>query len=265
MLDRLFGRKPSATPVPVPDEAMLDAADRAFAAGDYEGALVVWNELGHAGNPIAQRSIGQCFLQGKGVERDAELALRWLKLSAEAGDAEGQRQLADFHFKGDDGFPNEAAARDWYRRAAVQGNAAAQDMLSWMYADAEGAPDYAEAFAWATKAAEQGVASSMTRLGLLYHNALGVERDPILAAMWWERAAYRGDADGQAMLGAAYHLGQGRPRDPVSALAWLKRAKAGGSTFADRFFLAVNTACTHEQRVEAAQRASASLEAAGQP
>jgi len=253
--------RPQSGLQPTADE-QLDLADQAFAARDYETALSYWVELAHAGDPIAQRSIGQCFLQGLGIEKSAELALKWLKLSAEQGDAEGQRQLAEFHFKGEDGFSNEAEALAWYRRAAVQGNAVAQDMLSWMLAEDDANPNYDESREWALKAAAQGSASSMTRLGLFYHNALGVERDPIQAAMWWERAAYRNDGDAQAMLGAAYHLGSGRPRDPVEALHWLKRARANASPFADRFFEAVTNACTNDQRAQVARRAALPLEAA---
>src|SRR5262249_56522502 len=86
-----------------------------------------------------------------------------------------------------------------------------------------GALDAGEAGHGALAAAEQGVASAMTRLGMIYHNALGVDRDPAIAATWWAKAAARGDADGQAMLGAAHLLGAGVPRDGVAALAWLLR------------------------------------------
>ena len=261
MLDRwLTPTTPAPLDVPPTADAELDEADAAYASEDFEGALAIWGRLGQAGNSIAQRAIGQCFLQGKGIERNLELALKWLKLSAEQSDAEGQRQLAEFYFKGEDGFPNAAEAKAWYRRSALLGNAAAQDMLSWMFTEDDGEPNFAEARAWALRAAAQGVASSMTRLGLFYHNALGVERDPIAAALWWERAAYRGDGDAQAMLGAAYHLGSGRPRDSLEALTWLKRARANHSLFADRFYEVVWASCSAEQRDEAARRLNIGLE-----
>lgn len=260
MLERWFNRPAEQRAPALTVGEKLDLADAAFAARDYETALSCWVELAHAGDAIAQRSIGQCFLQGLGIDKSTALALKWLELSAAQGDAEGQRQLAEFYFKGEDGSSNEAEALAWYRRAAAQGNAAAQDMLSWMLAEDDAHPNYAESREWALKAAAQGIAPSMTRLGLFYHNALGVERDPIQAAMWWERAAYRNDGDAQAMLGAAYHLGSGRPRDPIASLHWLKRARANASPFADRFFEAVTTACTSEQRAEAARRAALPLE-----
>ncbi len=76
-----------------------------------------------------------------------------------------------------------------------QGDAPAQDMLSWMFLEGEVAePDYVEARRWAEAAAAQGIAPSMTRLGMLFHNALGVERDPAQAVSWWRRGAEGGDA-----------------------------------------------------------------------
>src|SRR5262249_54183505 len=101
--------------------------------------------------------------------------------------------------------------------------------------------------------------SAMTRIGMLYHNALGVERDPAVAAHWWRRGAERGDADGQAMLGAAHMLGAGVARDSVAALAWLLRAQAGGSALAAAYVGPARAALDAAGIAEATQRAAAPL------
>jgi uncharacterized protein len=127
-------------------------------------------------------------------------------------------------------------------------------MLSWILADSDHRkPDYEQARAWALKAAAQGNAPSMTRLGLLYYNALGVERDAAEAVRWWQRAADLGDADGQAMLGVAHHLGAGIAKHPVRALALLILARNGRSPFADRYFAAVQSGCSADERRQAEQ------------
>src|SRR5262249_39673139 len=115
------------------------------------------------------------------------LAVRWLELSAYAGDPVGQRNLAASYFKGE-GVPQDyVRAAELYRMAAAEGDAPAQDMLSWMLLEGEAiAPDYEEARRLAELAAAQGNAASMTRLGMIFHNALGAERDPVAAAMWWK-------------------------------------------------------------------------------
>jgi len=234
----------------------------AFRRRDYAAALALWEPLARSGNPQAQTNIGTCFAQGFGVPTDATLALRWLTLSAEAGYAPGQRNLADFLLRGTMGTePDPARAASLYRLAAEGGDALAQDMLSWMLLEGEVIPsDSTEARHWASLAAEKGIAASMTRLGLLHHHALGVERDVTEAARWWRRAAALGDADGQAMLGAALHLGAGVAADPVEALHWLTRAEAGGSKLARPFLGPVRATLDEAGLAEARRRAALLLE-----
>jgi len=234
-LDRLRGKENSA------DAAMAEAA-AAVGRGDHQAALAIWGPLAHAGVARAQNNIGACFAEGLGVERDAALALRWLTLSAEAGDPVGQRNLAALHFKGEGVEQSDAEAMRLYRLAAEQGDAPAQDMLSWMLLETGEEADRPEALRWASAAAEAGIAASMTRLGMIHHDALGVERDPALAAVWWQRGAAAGDADAKAMLGAATLLGQGIEKDAGRALALLTEAEHEGSLLAAPFLKAARAA-----------------------
>ena len=67
-------------------------------------------------------------------------------------------------------FPDisQAEAARLYERAAQQGDADAQDMVSWMKLLGGGCPqDYVGARLWAEKAAAQGRAAAMARLGEL--------------------------------------------------------------------------------------------------
>ncbi len=245
---------------PAPDPGAEALA--AFTAGDHARALALWEPLARAGDARAQTNIGTCFAQGFGVPKDDALALRWLTLSAEAGFAAGERNLADFLLAapGTGAEPDPARAAALYRRAAEKGDALAQDMLSWMLLEGDAIPsDPAEARVWAEKAARQGIPAAMTRLGLIFHHALGTERDVAAAARWWADAARRGDADGQAMLGAALHMGAGVAPDPVAALAWLLRANAGGSKLARPFLAPVRDAMGAADVAEARRRAAEAL------
>ncbi|HVY43734.1 MAG TPA: sel1 repeat family protein, partial [Hyphomicrobiaceae bacterium] len=67
----------SATGTAAEDMAVAEAA---AAQGDYDSALAVWVKYGHAGNARAQAEIGNCFMRGWGVERNADLAHQWLSL-----------------------------------------------------------------------------------------------------------------------------------------------------------------------------------------
>ncbi|MDI7860355.1 sel1 repeat family protein [Rhizobiaceae bacterium n13] len=256
-LDRIRGWKPQAAPAADPMAEALAAAQ----AGDYDTALGIWEPLARAGNGRAQNNIGACFAEGLGVPADRGLALKWLRLAAEAGDPVGERNYAAFHMQGLTGMDADyGIAAEYYQRAAEKGDAPAQDMLSWMLLEGEVmAPDLHEARLWAERAAEAGIASSMTRLGMLYHHALGVDRDPEMAVAWWTKGAVQGDADAQAMLGAACYMGAGTVRDGVAALAWLLRASGGGSTLATPFVGPVRASLSVAEIDEAERRATEPL------
>jgi uncharacterized protein len=254
-LDRLRGRKSEPAPASDPTGRQMDEALAAAKSGDYYTALSLWQPLAQGGNARAQNNIGACFAEGLGVPIDRPLALKWLTLSAEAGDPVGQRNCAAFHMQGSDGTGSDAdpvKSAHLYRRAAEQGDVPAQDMLSWLLLEGEIIPsDPAESKLWAERAAEGGNAASMTRLGMLYHNAIGVDRDPVQAVFWWRKGAAGDDADSQAMLGAACHMGAGTPVARVRALAWLLRAVSGGSQLAQPFLKPVRESLSPSETAEA--------------
>ena len=75
------------------------------------------------------------------------------------------------------------------RKAADQGDAAAQYNLGVMYDNGQGVPqDYAEAVRWYRKAADQGDASAQYNLGRLYADGQGVRKDYVQALKWFNLA-----------------------------------------------------------------------------
>jgi TPR repeat protein len=89
---------------------------------------------------------------------------------------------------------NDKEAAVWYRRAAEQGFAEAQNNLGWMYREGRGVPrDDAEAVKWMRKAAEQDLAAGQNNLGLMYQQGRGVPHDSVEAAAWFTKAAAQGD------------------------------------------------------------------------
>jgi TPR repeat protein len=62
-----------------------------------------------------------------------------------------------------------------------------------MYANGHGVnKDEVLAAAWYRSAAEQGDASAQNNLGAMYANGVGVERDDVQAVDWYGRAAEQG-------------------------------------------------------------------------
>jgi TPR repeat protein len=141
------------------------------------GAVAVWAQM-----PTAQPAAIDPAVQAK----------------ANAGDAPAEIQVAEAYAAGKGGSRDTRqlqadykAASDWYRKAADQGNIAAE-----------------------------------IRLGDLYRDGRGVTRDMLQATGWYRKAADAGDAGAQGTLGLLYSVGMGVQQDYIEAYYWLTLASA---------------------------------------
>ena len=89
--------------------------------------------------------------------------------------------------------------------------------------------DDAEAVRWYRQAAEQGLASAQNNLGAMYAFGAGVLEDDVEAVRWYRLAAEQGHAEASFKLGLMWGLGEGVPVDYVRAYAWLNVASARGA------------------------------------
>ena len=117
----------------------------------------------------------------------------------------------------------------WFRKAAEQGHAVAQNNLGVCYFKGQGVPqDYAQAVIWYNKSVEQGLADAQFNLGISYHSGLGVPKDYAQAVSWYRMAAEQGHADAQYNLGNMYANGEGLPKDYAKAVDWYRMAAEQG-------------------------------------
>jgi uncharacterized protein len=77
--------------------------------------------------------------------------------------------------------------------------------------------------------AERGNAHAQAMLGFMYANGQGVPQSYDLAADWYERSARQGDPIGQHLLGLTYDKGLGVTANVVLAQKWLDLAAAHAS------------------------------------
>jgi len=111
------------------------------------------------------------------------------------------------------------------RKAAEQGDAAAQFKLGRIYYNGKGVPkDAAKAVEWWRKAAEQGNADAQFNLGVAYHTGEGVPKNLVKAIEWYRKAAEQGDAQAQFNLAVAYDKDEGVPKDAAKAIEWYRKA-----------------------------------------
>jgi TPR repeat protein len=103
---------------------------------------------------------------------------------------------------------------------------------------------------WYRLAAEQGNAAAQNNLGLCYHKGLGVTQDPAEAVKWLRKAAEQGAPGAQHNLGAAYANGEGVKEDLVEAYKWFSLASAQGDENAKAAKSAVVRRMTPQQIAE---------------
>ncbi len=106
----------------------------------------------------AMHALGVLAKQGRGMPESEEVAARWMKQAAAAGNVPGEVEYAIMLFNGTGVEKDEAAAASLFRRAAWEGNPIAQNRLAKLYQFGLGiAPDTIEAAAWHLAARSQGL------------------------------------------------------------------------------------------------------------
>ena len=140
---------------------------------DYAEAERWYRRAAGRGYAKAQYNQGKLYQNGLGVSVDTLQAAKWFVLAARQGDPKAQYSLA-FLYANDPAVtcaavvprdcegmlgdqPDAALAAIWYRLAAGQGMADAQNNLGAMYGAGLGVPlDDVQAYAWFSISADQG-------------------------------------------------------------------------------------------------------------
>lgn len=179
-----------------------------------------------AGVVDAQALLGQILLEGRGIERDEALALRWFQIAAQGGHLMARNMTGRCLEHGWGCAADEAAAARNYRLAAEAGLDWAQYNYANLLATGRGVmEDQAQALSLYRRAAELGHAKSMNLFGRYLEEGRGCPADPQAAREWYRRSAVGGDFRGQfshaAVLADEGHIEE--------ALRWLRKARDGGN------------------------------------
>lgn len=123
----------------VPVYGDLDAARRAWRAGDVATATKIWTDLAIQGDARAQHRLGHVARTGRGgVAVDKAAALGWFRAAADQGHRGAQVKLAEMLRNGEAGPAAPVEAAGWAARAAAQGDETALHMLGAMHRVGEG-------------------------------------------------------------------------------------------------------------------------------
>ena len=215
--------------------AAPDLAFGAYQRGDFKAALVEAKKRLQI-NPkdaAALALIGQLYIEGAGVNRDAKQAMDWFRRAADLGNAESAYIYGAALLQGLNVPKDRHRARDYLEKAAALNNGSALHLLGEMALENEGKPsDFSRALDYFKRADAAGNADASYALGVLYKTGKGLDKDLNTAAFYFKRAA---DLDLSAAM-VEYAImqfnGLGAPRDQQAAIALLRRAGMAGNAVA---------------------------------
>ncbi len=226
--------KPSPAAVPagfIPDESKLPEV---AVLATYEEVKSVYEEKAKKGDALDQFNLGSMYANGvmtaNGVVQDSVEAVKWFRKAAEQGYAPAQQILGLFYHKGVGVDKDKAEGVKWIRKAAEQGYSDAPLILGYMYEAGEGvAANPVEALKWYRKAAELGNAEVQFNLSLKYAKGEGVPQDIVESMKWLRNASDNGFASAQFTLAVMYDNGEGVPKDIAEAEKLYRKAAKQGN------------------------------------
>lgn len=208
---------------------------------DHETAYRLFMEEALGGNALAMHDLGRMFMDGIGVDADADQAQAWYAKALSAFQAvERQRpnryaeyRIGKMYAGGLGTEQDDAAAAKWFSQAANQGYQYAQYSLAGLYSRGKGVPqDDEKALELYALAAAQGFPYAAWELGTRYRDGIGCASDERQAGRYFS-VAYRGfrtlanqrpDDRLQYRIGWMLLHGVGTERDESAALEWLEKS-----------------------------------------
>ena len=216
-------------PKPVNVAAVRKEAIKAYERGEYQTAYELFSNI--LSDKEARYYLGDMYEKGLGVDQSDTEAARWYRRAAEQGHALAQNNLGEMYEKGLGVERSDSEAAKWYRMSAEQGYVSAQNNLGEMYEKGRGVEQSdVEAVKWYRKAAEQGNASAQNSLGEMYEKGYGVKKSYSEALNWYRKSAEQGNASAQNNLGEMYRYGRGVKESSSEALNWYRKSAEQGNS-----------------------------------
>lgn len=218
-------------------EEELNLARQYFANEQYLKAYEIYIKPSHSlylnGNDAD--NIGDMYYEGKGVNKNSKIALKWYKISAEKGNSDGQIDLAFMLLVQSDEQekPNNSEIISLLNKSVAQNNADAQNLLGRMYQLGIGVDvNNSLALDLFTKAANQNNAEAQNNLAAIYNNGIGVARDYKLAFNWYFKAIDNGSITALYNIGTMYETGLGVEKSLTMAFNYYSKAAEKGFSLA---------------------------------
>lgn len=194
------------------------------------------------GHTESMLMISECFMHGKGVDTNEDLALAWLEKAAiEHKNPVAKGRYASYfldkmssnHENTSRSSPNSNTMKLSYddalkllAEAAEEGSIEAETKLGALL---EKAGEFEDAFKWFTLSASHGCPNSTNMLGLLYFHGKGVIQQPETAFRHFITSASFGCADAYCNAGVCFERGIGTEKNINDAMKYYHLGASRGS------------------------------------
>jgi TPR repeat protein len=211
---------------------VMMAATAAFsvpvAATSDDAAREALRTRAEAGDTKAQVELGRA-LETDGVPADKAASTEWYRKAAMAGNAEGAWKLGFATMVGVGTNRDVAAGLEWLRKSVgISQNANDMAVLAGVLLIAGNAQQ--EAMQWAQKAADKGSPKGLEIVAMARLTGnMGLPKDIALAEKLLTEAAQKGDVDAELSLGRIYITDLFGRQDIAAGERWLQAAADGGS------------------------------------
>lgn len=206
-------------------------------------------EAASKGNVLASAYVGVSYHYGidvgedehpQGVDRNPELAVKYLDFAAEKGYLQSQIDLGMIYLDADSPVADIDKALEWITLTAKKGDAFSQYVIGHYYNTGDYLPqDDVKAYHWLLESASNGCESAMFELGKIYkektneflnydsvteEQRLEAKEYASLAVKWFEKAAELGEEEAFVYTGVCYASGYGVDKNEEKALYYLNLA-----------------------------------------
>ena len=127
-----------------------------YECGHYDEAVHLFENAANQGHAQAQYKMSRCYDLGHGVNRNTNIAVKWLLKAAAQDHPQALADLGNAYYKGIGVAKNDKEAIYWYKKAAEHGSPEALCGLGIVYCYGEGVQDAMEAVRCFQKAARLG-------------------------------------------------------------------------------------------------------------
>jgi TPR repeat protein len=219
--------------LPVAFASVTSSAQDADSDAEWKEAV----KRANAGSVVAQCQLGELVVRGPQANRGLKVAVKWFGKAAEQGALCGLLRMAEMARRGQGMEKDVGLSDSYYERAlplvlalARDGDLEMQIQLAKMHHKALGTKEdlelagfwYKTAASLLTPMVEAGDLSAAKKLGNILVIGIGIDRDPVRAAVLYERAAEAGDRTGAYLAGLMWFTGRaGHPVDHERGFKWL--------------------------------------------